>query len=145
MEIILTKNLAGVGEAGERKNVKPGFARNYLIPNGLAVNPTDNEGQKLEKKFLEKEEKKEELEESKEILESIQNLKLEFELKAESGKKTYSGINAKKIEESLLEKYQIHAEKVDLKGSIKEAGEQEIEIVVAGTKYPVNIKITAKK
>lgn len=145
MEVILTENLEGVGEKGERKNVKPGFARNYLIPQGLAVYATDSLGHKIEKEFLEKEEKEEKLSESKEIVESIQNLNLEFDFKAEKGKKTYAGVNAKKIKDSLLEKYQIHAERVDLKGSIKQKGDHTVEITVGGKKYPVKVKVVSKK
>lgn len=145
MEVILTENLEGVGEKGERRNVKPGFARNYLIPKGLAVYSDDALSRKLEKQFLEKEQKEEKLSESKEIVESIQNLNLEFNLKAEGDKKTYTGVNAKKIKDLLLEKYQIHAERVDLKGSIKQKGDHTVEITVGGEKYTVKVKVVSKK
>ena len=37
MEIILLKNHKGIGEAGDIVSVKPGFARNKLIPEGIAL------------------------------------------------------------------------------------------------------------
>ena len=40
MEIILKEDVAGLGEHGDIVNVKPGYARNFLIPKGLAVNAT---------------------------------------------------------------------------------------------------------
>jgi len=40
MEVILTKDVKGLGKAGDKAKVKDGFARNYLIPKGLALSST---------------------------------------------------------------------------------------------------------
>lgn len=40
MQVILTKDVPNLGKAGELVSVKPGFGRNYLVPNGLAVTAT---------------------------------------------------------------------------------------------------------
>lgn len=37
MRIVLTEDVVGVGDIGETVNVRPGFARNYLVPRGLAI------------------------------------------------------------------------------------------------------------
>lgn len=42
MEIILIEDMEGVGEKGAVVNVKPGYARNYLLPRGLAIPATSN-------------------------------------------------------------------------------------------------------
>jgi large subunit ribosomal protein L9 len=42
MQVILIEDLKGVGQKGATINVKPGFARNYLLPNGLAINTGTN-------------------------------------------------------------------------------------------------------
>jgi large subunit ribosomal protein L9 len=41
MKVLLIKDIPNLGKTGEEKNVKPGFARNYLIPSGLAVPATE--------------------------------------------------------------------------------------------------------
>lgn len=48
MQVILTKDVAKLGKAGELVNVKPGFGRNYLVPNGLAVSATAQNVHRLE-------------------------------------------------------------------------------------------------
>ena len=37
MEVILTNDVVGVGDIGQKVNVRPGYARNFLIPQGLAI------------------------------------------------------------------------------------------------------------
>ncbi|MFA7244011.1 MAG: 50S ribosomal protein L9 [Patescibacteria group bacterium] len=144
MEVIFTKKLEGIGELGERRNVKPGFARNYLIPKGLAFYATDSRAKKLESEYLINKEKEEDESRSKDLAESIQNLNLNFVLKAEKGKKAYTGINAKKIEDELAEKYQIHAEKVNLKGALKDEGDHSVKIVIGGKEFELMVKIELK-
>ena len=48
MQVILTKDVANLGKAGELVNVKPGFGRNYLVPNGFAVSATAQNVHRLE-------------------------------------------------------------------------------------------------
>ena len=48
MQVILTKDVPNLGKAGELVNVKPGFGRNYLVPNGLAVSATAANVHRLE-------------------------------------------------------------------------------------------------
>lgn len=144
MEVILTGDLKGTGEKGERKNVKPGFARNYLLPSGLAILPEDPSARKLELDFSKREEAGEAAKASEDIAEAIQNLNLEFVLKSEKGKGTYTGITGKKIAEELMKKYQIHAEKVDQKGALKEVGEYNVKFSVGVKEFEVLIKIISK-
>ena len=48
MEIILTENVKGLGNIGEVVNVKPGYARNFLIPKGMAVEASQRNMKELE-------------------------------------------------------------------------------------------------
>ena len=48
MQVILTKDVASLGKAGELVTVKPGFGRNYLVPQGLAVSATAQNVHRLE-------------------------------------------------------------------------------------------------
>ena len=40
IHVVLTEDLANVGKSGELVRVRPGFARNYLVPRGLAISAT---------------------------------------------------------------------------------------------------------
>lgn len=48
MQVILTKDVANLGKAGELVTVKPGFGRNFLVPQGLAVSATAQNMHRLE-------------------------------------------------------------------------------------------------
>ena len=48
MQVILTKDVANLGKAGELVTVKPGFGRNFLVPQGLAVSATAQNVHRLE-------------------------------------------------------------------------------------------------
>ena len=48
MQVILTQDVANLGKAGELVAVKPGFGRNFLIPNGMAVTASVQNKQRLE-------------------------------------------------------------------------------------------------
>lgn len=48
MQVILTKDVANLGKAGELVTVKPGFGRNFLVPQGLAVSATAENVHRLE-------------------------------------------------------------------------------------------------
>ena len=64
MKVILKKSVANLGDAGEVVSVKPGFGRNYLIPQGLAYLASDANMRRLEQEraLLEERSKKDFLE-----------------------------------------------------------------------------------
>jgi large subunit ribosomal protein L9 len=49
MKVLLRKNVRKLGEIGDVVDVKPGYARNYLVPQGLAIQPTDANLQQVER------------------------------------------------------------------------------------------------
>jgi large subunit ribosomal protein L9 len=48
MNVILTENVKGLGNMGDVVKVKPGYARNFLVPNKLAVEASDRNLKELE-------------------------------------------------------------------------------------------------
>ncbi|HAU37201.1 MAG TPA: 50S ribosomal protein L9 [Phycisphaerales bacterium] len=48
MKVLLRKNVSKLGKIGEVVNVKPGYARNYLLPQGLATEPTEANVKRVE-------------------------------------------------------------------------------------------------
>src|SRR4030042_5522318 len=95
MEVILNKDVDKIGKAGNVVKVKDGFARNFLIPNGLAVPLTSGNLKKLEQakqqKLLQSDKLKKEAEELKGQLE---RLSLTIPVLTHEEDRLYAGINA---------------------------------------------------
>lgn len=68
MKVLLTETLDRIGIVGEVLDVSDGFARNYLLPKGLAIQPTSGNIKKLEEKKIAYENQQRKLREEKEKL-----------------------------------------------------------------------------
>jgi large subunit ribosomal protein L9 len=104
MEVILTKDVDKIGKAGSVVKVKEGFARNFLIPNSLAVPVTEANIKKLEqdkqKKDLELEKKKREC---TDLATRLSSIPLTIQALTHEEDKLYATITAKDIAETLKE------------------------------------------
>lgn len=104
MQVILTKNIPGLGYTGDMKNVKPGFFRNYLFPNAKAIRATDEAIKKFEAMKDEIVKQKQELiEKAQGTLAKLKNITLVFNAKASDKGTLYGSITEddviKKIKE----------------------------------------------
>ena len=128
MKIILTTNIKKLGKIGDQVNVKPGFARNFLFPNNMALR--DNK-KNLEtySKIKEEVQKKEQikLEESKNLLEKISGIEIVFTKEADEKDQLYGSISKKEIIQ-YLDKNNIKIKSDDLiiRDQIKSIGEHKI-------------------
>ncbi len=130
MEVIFIKDLKNQGKKGDIKNVKDGYAENFLIKNGYAVIKTKENLAKLnhekEKKKQEDANKKEEATKQKKELDK---LVLEFKVKTGEGDKVFGSVSIKQIKEGLLEKgYKIEKSAIKLNNSISSLGFHNIDI-----------------
>lgn len=133
MIVILTKDVKGHGKAGDVVKVSDGYARNLLIPKGLATEATEGNVKNLEKaRALNEEKKREELAAAKVLSEKIENNKVTIKTKGGEGGRLFGSITSKDIAEA-LEKQQnisIDKRKFILDSPIKQTGEFEIEVKV---------------
>ncbi len=130
IDIILKKDINGVGEEGDIKTVKAGFARNFLFPNSFAVRKT-----KVNLKILEKEKeaieqrKEEKRQESKDIVEKLNDLTITLKATAADNDKLYGSITNAQIAEHLAEQgVEIDKRKISMENAIKTLGEHEVNI-----------------
>lgn len=130
VKLILSEDVPGVGHAGEVVSVKPGHARNYLLPQGKALLASEGQVRALEhhKAAIAEKVAKElkDLNASKGQLE-----KLELSVAAQAGEegKLFGSVTAIQIAELLAEKgYEIDRRKIDLGEPIKEVGEHEVAV-----------------
>ena len=102
MKVILTDNIVSVGVKGDLVDVKPGYFRNYLDPQGLAVKATKENMEELEK--MREELKKEEAENRKAaeaLKEKIEALSVEQKVRVGEDGKLFGSVTNKDIAEAL--------------------------------------------
>lgn len=131
MIVILTKDVKGTGKAGEVVKVSDGYARNMLLPKGLAKEATEGNIRNLEKqKAIAAEKHKEQKAAAQQQAKTIENITLEIKSKGGETGKLFGSITSKDIAEALLkqENIKIDKKKIELSGPIKQAGEIEVNI-----------------
>ena len=131
MKVILTKDLEKVGSFGEVINVKDGYAKNFLIPSGVAILSTPGNIKQVDliKKSKVKVEAKS-VKEANDIAEQLNGLKLLFKVKSSAEGKMYGSITNKDIADKILtfKKIEVDRKKIELEESIKEIGSYEVNI-----------------
>ncbi len=131
MKVILKADIKGVGKKDQIINASDGYARNYLFPKNLAVEANNENMAKLKAKQDSNAYKKsQEKEEAKKIADKISKILLKIEVRTGENGKIFGGVSSKEIADNLKEKYNISIDKkkIDLKETIKETGEKEINV-----------------
>jgi len=112
MEIILLKDVKGIGKKGESKKVSDGYASNFLIPKGLAVKKTAESLDNLKKEQAAEAQRQENLKnKALENKSKIESLVLEYKAKAQADNSMAGSISTKEVERDLLDKYGIEIDK----------------------------------
>lgn len=148
MKVILLQDVEKLGKKNDLKDVADGYARNFLIPNKMAVLATKSEITKLEElKKIEAQKAEEELARFQEIASQLDGLELEIIAKADDDGKLFGGVNAVLISEKLKERgFEIEKSQIKIEQSIKEAGEYEIVVELPHSlEVKIKIVVTIKK
>lgn len=129
MKIVLQKSVQGVGQAGDIKEVARGYAQNFLIPKGLAVEATQgNIAQAEAIKEKAAMEAKADLEKSQKMAATMEGITVNIEAKASETGTLYAAISPSKIVSALKEKgFDLKKEQIKVE-HIKEIGEHEVVI-----------------
>lgn len=143
MKVILLEDVKNVGKKGEIKEVKPGFARNSLLPKNLAI-----EASKENMKAWEEEQKRlKELDEqntleAEEMKKNLEKEVIKLHFKGGSTGKLFGSVTNIDIANKISEEkgIEIDKRKIDLKKSIKEAGIYDVKIKLYGS-VEANVKI----
>lgn len=131
MKVILKQDIKGVGKKDQVINAADGYARNFLLPKGLAIPADTGNMNNLKAKNESIEYRKgEDLKEAKEIAERMKSLTLKLKVKTGDNGKLFGAVTSKEIAEALKEQFDIKVDKkkVLLSESIKEAGVRKVEI-----------------
>ncbi len=130
MKVILLEDVRGTGKAGEVANVSDGYARNMLIPRGLAVEATAQNIKQLEKK---KEAQKKQFEEDKaaalELKKKLEEVTVEVKTKAGKDGKVFGSVTSKDIADALKTMgFDIDKKKIQLDSPIKATGTTDVSV-----------------
>jgi large subunit ribosomal protein L9 len=130
MKVILTKDVEGWGTIGDIIDVKRGFARNYLIPKGYALEATENNIKHIQEILKQKRRKLErEKAKAEELFKQIDGLTIEIARPVGTTGKLFGSITTTDIVEALKEKgIEIDKKKVMLRNPIKNLGGFNIKI-----------------
>lgn len=146
MIVILLKDVKGTGKAGEVVKVNDGYARNMLIPRGLAKEATEGNVKNLEKqKKIMAEKQAADKEAAQQLADKIGTLTVEIKTKGGEGGRLFGSITSKDISDALADQHgiKIDKKKVALDSPIKEMGEKEVKLKV----YPeitANLKVNVQ-
>ena len=130
MEVILLKDQRHLGTRGEVIKVKPGFARNYLLPQGIALEATPGnmkvfESIKTKIDALHTRER----DAAREIAEKLDGVRVEIAKRVGETETLYGSVTAAEVAELLEAKgFEVDRRRIDLEGGIKTVGDHEVRI-----------------
>ena len=131
MKVIFLQNVSNVARAGDVKEVKNGYARNYLIPKGLATHVTHNELQRVEKlKKVAQEQTLRESTEWREVAEALDGQSVTIKMRAGENEQLYGSVTNSIIAKELanLTDLEIDRRKIILAEPLRQLGEFDVPI-----------------
>jgi large subunit ribosomal protein L9 len=148
VKVLLKKNVESLGSGGEVVRVKPGFARNYLLPRGFAIPATSgNLARVAELKRLAEDQAKEEIAKAKELELKIGAVSVQIERASGEEDRMWGSVTAKDIEEAFSNVgVKIERRKIQLPEPIKTFGPQEVPLRIhASVMGALKIDVVKKK
>jgi large subunit ribosomal protein L9 len=145
MKIILTQDVPKLGSSGTVQEVAPGYARNYLIPQGMAVIATKGsikqveERQAADARRIAKQE-----EELRGLSDRLQGMRVQIEARVGEQGRLFGSVTAADIAEKLAAQMgeEIDRRKIDLEEPIRTVGEHSVTIRLVGRLQPtVNVVV----
>ncbi|MDE3090619.1 MAG: 50S ribosomal protein L9 [Chloroflexota bacterium] len=131
MQVLLLKDVAGIGSAGQVKKVSDGYARNFLLPRKLAVVATEGalkQSEGIKQAALRREAKT--LGEARELAGMVEQVTLTFRAKAGEGDRLFGSITTGDIADALAREKGITVDKrkIELSSPLKELGNHQVQI-----------------
>lgn len=131
MDVLLLKNVPGIGSAGQVKKVADGYARNYLLAHKLAVmanNGAVKQAEDIKQAVARRDAKT--LAEAQELARQLGQVTLTFQAKAGDGDRLFGSITSSDIADALVREKNITVDKrkIELENPIKELGERSVAI-----------------
>jgi len=142
VQLILREDVMNLGEAGDLVRVKPGYARNFLVPQGKADLATESNIKRLEhQKRVVSEKLAKELKDVKAVAGKFHGMVLEIEVNAGSEGKLFGSVTAAQISQLLAERgFEIDRRRITLAEPIRLVGEHTVSLKLHRD-FSVDVKI----
>ena len=146
MKVIFLKDLRGQGKKDEIKEVKDGYAENFLIKNGYAIRYTPKSGEILNKQIEKRNKDEEELiKECEKIKKKIENIEVIFKVRTGKDSRVFGSISSKQISEELSKKgFNIDKKKIIIKDAINTLGTTIVDLQLH-SKVKATLKVKLEK
>jgi len=124
MEVILKEDVVNLGYKDDIVNVKKGYARNYLIPQGKAIIATESSKKVLAENLKQRAHKLEQIKAAaQELAEKLQSVSLTIGAKTSSTGTIFGSVTSIQIADALKEKgFEVDRKNIVIKGAVKEVG-----------------------
>lgn len=134
MEVILKQDIPNLGYTNDKVNVKPGYARNYLVPKGLAILATETNKKILAETLKQKAFKEEKIKtEAEKLARKLDKVMLKIGAKAAETGKIFGSVNAIQVAQALKDQYdfEIDRKKIHVdQEHIKELGTYKAKVIL---------------
>ena len=147
MEVILQQDVQGLGYKNDLVKVKPGYGRNYLIPNGIALMATESNKKMLAENTRQAAHKAAKLKQDAEALASkIGDITLEIGTKAGESGRIFGAITGLQVSDALKAKgLEVDRKRIIFKSQPKELGEYAVTLDLhKEVKHEIKIKVVAE-
>ena len=145
IRIILREEVHGLGDAGAMVSVRPGYARNFLLPQGKAVIATQDRVKEIEhQKRVIDEKLSRDLKDLEAIKSRIESISLEFSAQAGEEGKLFGSVTAQQLADRLAEQgVEIDRRKISLADPIRTLGEHTVTVRLRG-ELAAELKVKVK-
>lgn len=147
MEVILRQDVSGLGFKNDTVKVRPGYGRNYLIPNGYAVTASDSEKRRVAEDIKQAAHKAERIRnEADALAQKIGDLTVTVGAKAGESGKIFGAVTAIQVSDALKAKgFDIDRRKISFKTQPKELGIYTATLVLhKEVKHLVNVEVVGE-
>jgi large subunit ribosomal protein L9 len=146
MNVILTENISSLGEIGQLVKVAPGYARNYLLPKGLAMAATGKNIRELDHKKRVLAQKREKIrQEMLSLAEKLNQVKIVLRRKVAEDDKLYGSVTSVDVWNELKEKgFDLARKSIQMEQPVKLLGATSIPIRV-DTQITANVTLLVEK
>jgi large subunit ribosomal protein L9 len=130
MKVVLLESMEGLGTVGQEVKVKDGYARNFLIPKGLALMASDKNIKAFKDKIQEKvKSEAKSKEHAEKFAAELQAVNLKFAVKTGQEGKLFGSVTSQNVFDALQEKgFEIDKKKILLTDSIRHVGVHEVSV-----------------
>lgn len=146
VDVVLTQNVVGLGAESDQVKVAAGYARNFLLPQGLAIPLTGVNKRRLEALRQRRAEREaHELNTMTELAKTLSKITLEIAVKAGEGDKIFGSVTAGTIADELKHQFDVSLDKrkIHLEKALRTVGDHEVELRLHA-EVTANLKVHIK-